>query len=479
MTANGDNDGLIADREIEPLLARLAHVSLVVLAVSGGADSMALLHLVSRWRAARDADQSPRIVVATVDHALRPESRREAEMVAAVSAGLGFEHAILTWAGDKPKSGVQAAARDARYRLLTKFAKEKLAERRGAPGPAISDVTINVREGEVSCAVVTAHTQDDQAETVLMRLARGSGLQGLSGIAPCVERDGVWLMRPLLDIPKSRLMATLTAMGQSWIEDPSNDDSRFERVRWREARTVLESLGLSAPAIARSAQRLQRVQALVAEAAAQWIAENVSFNDGAFTTIRMAAFESPGEVALRGLRILMTYQGGEATDAELSQIETLVDTLAMVAASRSDLPPTTLGGCIIDAAAQRGTIEPVVRIFREVGCNGLPTLVLEAGESGDWDCRFRFIAAPALDAPVTVAALGNEGWASLKRNRPDLADIGLPARAAQTLPALWQDGRLAAVPFFSKFDTHLSGAGLLSSVTTLSPEAIQPAVFEG
>lgn len=479
MTANPGHDEPIADWEIEPLLAPLSNASILVLAVSGGADSMALLHLVARWCGSKTEAQRPKVVVATVDHALRPESRREAEIVAAVSAGLGFEHAILAWDGDKPKSGVQAAAREARYRLLTKFAKEKLKESDDLSGHETSDAEIDAVHDEARCVLVTAHTQDDQAETVLMRLARGSGLQGLSGMAPCVARDGIWLMRPLLEVRKSRLTATLTAMGQSWIEDPSNDDLRFERVRWREARAVLESLGLSAPAIARSAQRLQRVQTLVAEAASQWIAANVSFNDGAYTTIRLAAFESSGEVALRGLRILMTYQGGGATDAELSQIETLVDGLAMVADARSDMPATTLGGCIIDAIAERGMIEAVVRIFREPGCNGLPTLVLEAGESGDWDRRFRFSASAALDAPIAVAALGHEGWAHLKRDRLDLADIRLPARAAQTLPAIWQDGRLRAVPFFSKFDVHLAGSDLLDSVTILTPETGQPAVFEG
>lgn len=468
MSATRASDEPIADQEIEPLLGRLADATVLVLAVSGGADSMALLHLVSRWCRSRGDDHCPRVIVGTVDHGLRRESRDEAEMVAAVSAQLGFEHAILTWDGDKPASGVQAAAREARYRLLTSLAKQKLKESSGTSG-----------HDDARAVLVTAHTLDDQAETVLMRLARGSGLQGLSGMAPCVERDEIHLMRPLLDIPKSRLTATLASMGQSWIEDPSNEDLRYERVRWREARATLESLGLSAAAIARSAQRLQRVQTLVAEAASQWIATYVDFHDGAFTTIRLDAFDSPGEVAIRGLRILLQYQGGASNDAELSQIETLVDTLATVAADRSDLPAMTLGGCIIDAAAHRGTIEPVVRIFRESGPNGLPALVLEAGESGSWDRRFRFSAAPTLDKPITVAALGDEGWAYLKRERPDLADIGLPARAAQTLPAVWHDGRLSAVPFFSRFDTHLSGSDLIAPVTVMTPQPGQTALFEG
>jgi len=468
MTANRVNDEPIADQEIEPLFTPLADASVLVLAVSGGVDSMALLHLIARWRSLRSGVHFPRVVVATVDHALRPESRGEAEVVAAVSARVGFEHSILTWDGDKPTRGVQAAAREARYRLLTSFAKQTLKESAGASDP-----------DDIRPVLVTAHTQDDQAETVLMRLARGSGLQGLSGMAPRVERDDVLLRRPLLDVSKSRLKATLVAMGQSWIEDPSNEDLRYERVRWREARAALETLGLSSAAIARSAQRLQRVQTLVAEAASQWIEANVDFHEGAYTTIRLEAFENPSEVAIRALRILLQYQGGVSASAELSQIETLVDVLATAAAARSDLPATTLGGCIIDAAVSRGTLEPAVRIFRESGSNGLPVLELDAGESGSWDRRFRFHAAPALDKPITIAALGDEGWAFLKRQRPDLADIGLPARAAQTLPAVWQDERLTAVPFLGRFDTHLFGSDLIASVTILTPQPGQTVILEG
>src|SRR5690606_10829434 len=128
MTANRVNDEPIADQEIEPLFAPLADASVLVLAVSGGVDSMALLHLIARWRSLRSGVHFPRVVVATVDHALRPESRGEAEVVAAVSARVGFEHSILTWDGDKPTRGVQAAAREARYRLLTSFAKQTLKE---------------------------------------------------------------------------------------------------------------------------------------------------------------------------------------------------------------------------------------------------------------------------------------------------------------------------------------------------------------
>jgi tRNA(Ile)-lysidine synthase len=458
--ANGMREEPIDDREIERLLAPLREFPVLVLAVSGGADSMALLHLVSRWRDMLADEQRPSVIVATVDHGLRPESRREAEMVARSSAEAGFEHVILTWGGAKPATGVQAAARDARYQLLMSLAEQKARDLANAHS-----------DGDVRAGLVTAHTQDDQAETVLMRLARGSGIQGLSGIAPRVERDGVWLLRPLLDVPKARLVATLTAAGKSWVEDPSNEDQRFERVRWREAQGTLQSLGLTPQAISRSARRLQRVLSMVAEAAAHWIAKHANFNEGAFTSIDLAAFENGGEEALRGLQAVMQRAGGSASDAELSQVETVFDALTEAARSCSDLAPVTLGGCIVEAIAGHGAIEPVVRVFREVG-SGLPSLELEAGKSGVWDRRFRVAARDGIAGPLTVKALGSDGWARLKRDRPDLADLGLPARAAATLPAVWQGERLVAVPYFGAADVHLSGSEVLAEMSFIGIGAL-------
>ncbi|SDO69544.1 tRNA(Ile)-lysidine synthase [Filomicrobium insigne] len=461
MTANGNDDAPISDREIALLLASLSGFSLLVLAVSGGSDSMALMHLVSRWRGTLEEGQRPEVLVATVDHGLRPESRHEAEVVGQVSAQLGFGHVILTWDGKKPVSGVQAAAREERYRLLMGL----LAER--------SRLQMRHRaEGEgARAALVTAHTQDDQAETLLMRLARGSGIQGLSGIMPMTERDdGIWLVRPLLEVPKARLKATLEADGQTWIEDPSNDDVRFERVRLREAREMLASLGLTSRALGRSARRLQRVQALVAEAAGQWIEANANFNEGAYATVKLAAFSDAGEVAVRGLQAILSRMGGDASDPELSQIETLVDSLADTAAANAEMASTTLGGCIIEVARQRGANEPVVRIFREAGSYGLPIRYLHAGESEIWDRRFRLTASPDLSDPIYVAALGADGWAQLKRERPDLADFGLPARAAATLPALWLEARLVAVPYLGALDVNLSGEGRLTEAAFLGVE---------
>jgi len=453
---NGRREGPITDEEIGPLLELLGDFPVLMLAVSGGADSMALLHLVARWRDQLAEGTRPEIYVATVDHGLRPESRREAEFVAEAAAAAGFSHDILTWTGEKPQSGVQAAAREARLRLLAGLATRK-----------VKDYARRHGRGDVELAAVTAHTLDDQAETVLMRLARGSGIQGLSGMHPCVERDGLFLLRPLLGTSKVRLVATLQAVGKAWIEDPSNEDHRFERARWREARPVLESLGLTAPAIARSARRLQRVQMMVSEAAGRWIADFGDMHGGAYASLRLEAFENGGEVALRGLQAVMQRLGGEAASAELSQVETVYEGLCEAAKTNSDMPAVTVGGCIIDAIARRGAIDPVARVFREAGNNGLSKLELGAGETGLWDRRFRIVARQELSEPILIEALGHKGWANLKRERPDLADLGLPARAAATLPAIRQGEKLVAVPYLGGADLHLAGRDYVTEVSFL------------
>ena len=178
----------------------------LAVAVSGGRDSLALTLLSHGWAAERDG----RVVGLIVDHGLRAESAAEAAATQAVLACAGIEGAILTWSGDKPRAGLQEAARMARYRLLRDECR-----RRGI------------------LHLLLAHHADDQAETVAMRLARRSGPDGLAGMAALVDQPEVRLLRPLLGESRARLTATLLARGVQWLDDPSNVDPRFERARLR------------------------------------------------------------------------------------------------------------------------------------------------------------------------------------------------------------------------------------------------------
>src|SRR5262249_13344993 len=180
----------------------------VAVAVSGGSDSMALALLAHDWATRRGGE----IAALTVDHGLRTEAAAEARQVGRWLRGRGIAHRILRWRPPPGalSGGMQAAARAARYRLLADWGRQR---------------------GGLHVAL--AHQREDQAETVLLRLARGSGLDGLAAMAPIAERAGVRLIRPLLPIPRARLRATLAGAQQSWVDDPSNDDPAHARIRMR------------------------------------------------------------------------------------------------------------------------------------------------------------------------------------------------------------------------------------------------------
>ena len=214
------------------LFAGLETGSGLVLAVSGGPDSLALMRLAARWR---DSGAAVALHVATVDHGLRANSGVEAAQVGQWARALGLNHEILLWRGEKPKSGLQERAREARYALLFGHARAVGAQ-----------------------ALVTAHHADDQWETILMRLARGSGLAGLAGMA----REQVFpqgrLLRPLLALPKQALIDLCRREGQDFFEDPANSNPAYERARWRAAAAALHALGLTPERLGKLAERARK-----------------------------------------------------------------------------------------------------------------------------------------------------------------------------------------------------------------------------
>jgi len=306
---SSEDDLPISANEAERLLAPLAEAAALVLAVSGGPDSMALMWLAARWRGA--LANGPRLVAVTVDHGLRPESAREARAVKAIARTLDVPHQTLRWRDEKPKAGIPEAARTARYHLLAGAAR-----RAGASH------------------VVTAHTRDDQAETVLMRLLRGSGLTGLAAMAPVSRRDGVLLARPLLEVPKARLVATLRAAGVPFSDDPTNRDPTFTRPRLRALLPALAAEGGDARALATLAARVGRANAaieLMTDGAERYLAllaagepaqraeAGESFEARAFVAL-------PAEIRLRLLMRVINRVGTEGP-VELGKAEALLDRL--------------------------------------------------------------------------------------------------------------------------------------------------------
>ena len=244
--------GAEPEMEIERFARDLARVAgnagRIALAVSGGPDSMALLLLAAAARPGQ-------VVVATVDHRLRPESAGDAVAVARECAALGVPHATLTAAAPITGSSLQARARDVRYALLARWAR-----------------------GQGAQAIATAHHADDQAETFLMRAARGSGLSGLAGIRPRIEIEGVPVVRPLLDWRRAELRAIVRRAGVAFVDDPANADPRHDRTRFRQLLDLHEWLGV--PQLAASAAQLAEVDADV-RATADWLwSERASEEDG-------------------------------------------------------------------------------------------------------------------------------------------------------------------------------------------------------
>jgi tRNA(Ile)-lysidine synthase len=307
--------------EASALFAPLAGERALVVAVSGGPDSVALLALMAEWAAAGRCQ----LHAVTVDHGLRPEAADEASLVAALCGELGVPHRIRHWRGERPQTGLQEKARAARYALL--------AEEARALGAG---------------AIVTAHTLDDQAETLLMRMAAGSGLAGLAGMALRGETHGVALLRPLLGIPKSRLLATCAARGLAFAQDPSNVDPRFARVRWRRLLPELAREGLGASRLGLLAERLARADAALQARAAQIFAALSTSGEGDERRLDLAALcREPDEIVIRVLALALAEaraadDAGE-TPLRLARLEDCA--LALAAAARAGRAlRRTLGG---------------------------------------------------------------------------------------------------------------------------------------
>ena len=384
----------------------------VAVAVSGGADSLALCLILDDWAALCGG----RVVALTVDHGLRPGSAAEARRVARRLGPLGIEHHVLTWKGAKPTSNRQAAARAARYGLLGDWCA-----------------------GRGVLHLATAHHREDQAETLLLRLGRGSGLDGLAAMPAVSETDGVRLLRPLLAVPKARLEATLTARGVHWDEDPSNADMAFRRVQIRRLLATVEEGVLDATRLAAAVKHLGRARAALERDASRLLARTVAIDPAGFAWLDPEPVAAaPREIGLRALSRVVRAVGGRPYTPRLDRLERLYARLP----SGPDRG-ATLGGCRILRRGGR-----LLLIVREAA--GPPSIPLRPGQSLRWDGRFdvRVVRTADPSGALTLAPLGVEGWKELARSaRPELADA-VPAAARGVVPGLFDAAGLVEAPQF-------------------------------
>ncbi|MGR3677522.1 MAG: tRNA lysidine(34) synthetase TilS [Paracoccaceae bacterium] len=366
-------------------------------AVSGGGDSVALLHILLTSL----KDEPVEIFAATVDHGLRPESHREAKQVATLCDQLGIEHTTLRWQNWDGQGNLQDQARRARYQLLTDWAKTC-----GIPVLALG------------------HTADDQAETVLMRLARASGVSGLAAMPVRRTENGVMLFRPLLGVTRAELRSYLKRRGQSWVDDPSNDDTGYERIRMRQAFDVLEPLGLSVPVLARVADNMSR-----AREALDWYTflaarELVEIRGGAVTFDIRCFRTHPNEISRRLLIRALSWVGATGYAPRQQPVE---EALEAIRNARS----YTLNGCRIVCRGGRAWICRELQAVREkVERPGLL-----------WDQRW-ILHGGRADCKETVGVLGQEGLLQC----PNWRDQGLPREVLLATPALWRGDTLVSAP---------------------------------
>src|SRR5499427_4311180 len=273
-----DNQSPLSALDAKRLFADWKRAPAIVIAVSAGPDKDELMWLMARWR--RALAHGPHLVAVTVDHGLRKQAAREAREVKHLAQMLELPHRTMRWTGVKPRTGLPAVARAERYRLLAKIARSVGATH-----------------------VLTAHTRDDQAETLLMRLLRGSGIAGLSAMARESERDGILLARPFLDVPKSRLAATLNKARIAFADDPTNRDATFMRPRLRALLPLLAAEGGDARGLSRLASRLARANAAVevlADGAERYLALRADPSRSGLDALAFAGL--PEEIRLRLLR---------------------------------------------------------------------------------------------------------------------------------------------------------------------------------
>lgn len=374
----------------DPLPRRLG------VAVSGGGDSTALLCLLA------DIAQTEQVELfaATVDHGLRPESATEAETVAALAQDWNIPHETLKWDGWDGTGNLQDAARRARYHLLTDWAKRLELD-----------------------AIALGHTADDQAETVLMRLGRAAGVSGLSAMAPARREGGITLLRPLLYTTREDLRNYLRAKEVEWIEDPSNHDLRFDRIKARAALSGLDQIGITTHTLSHVAENMAQARVALAQYAQDSARCVVRVEDGDLCVDRSAFAAMPEEIRRRILTAAVRWIAGAEYTPRHSAVAQALKAILMGKTG-------TIGGCILLPDGENTWI-----------CRELKAVAQQTAPPGTlWDGRW-IVTGPTTEG-AEIRPLGEDGIVQLENWRT----TGKPRAALLSGPAVWTGQTLLAAP---------------------------------
>ncbi|WP_247226551.1 tRNA lysidine(34) synthetase TilS [Yoonia sp. F2084L] len=373
---------------------------LIGLSVSGGGDSIALMQLAVRLRSPKH------LRVITIDHGLRPEAKDEIALVAAQAAKLGLHHTVTRWEWDG-QGNLQAAARAGRWGAIYDWA-----------------MMYNMRE------VWLGHTEDDQVETVLMRLARGSGIDGLTAMYPLTNRNGLRVLRPMLGIARADLRDWLRAEQINWCDDPSNEDPRFDRVRARQMFTQLETLGLTRKRLLQTIDHMQAAHKSLQAAAHQFAKEHIRQDAGDLIFAPAAVDLKKADAPRRVMAAAFSWVGGKAYRPRFEQM------LETVAKAQNGAT-VTLGGCLLSSDQNN-----MVRMTREAAATNAVTrpAAHRVNATGVfWDRRW-LLEGPLADH-LTYKALGDGIKAC-----PNWRDSGMPRVSLLASPSVWNADTLLAAP---------------------------------
>lgn len=383
----------------------------VAVALSGGPDSLSLVLLADRWARA----QGGRVHAITIDHAIRPNSAAEAQTVAGWMAARGISHETHRLQEALPATDLQGQARAARYRALERICAERSI-----------------------LHLLTGHHREDQAETFMLRLARGSGVDGLAAMAAVTPRRHIRILRPLLDAPRARLGATCIAMGQASVDDPSNRNPVFARVKLRQGWGVLDAGGLSADRLAQTAQHLGRARAALEDDTAALLARVARYHEAGFARLdSQGLLRASPEIGLRALVRVLQLVGGQYYKPRFERTERLY-------AELQHAVDRTLGGCRLVSEAG-GT----VLIYREPAA--IARLQPLGRETVQWDGRFTATAARHAWDGLSIGALGPEGAAFMRATLRLSPDHAIPPRVRPTLPCIRRLDEIQAVPHLNYY----------------------------
>jgi len=380
----------------------------LAVAVSGGGDSMALALLADKWARHRGG----KIIALTVDHGLRTGSDKEASQVGNWLQRYNIEHHTLTWVGPKPTSAIQARARAARYDLMENWCRENSI-----------------------LHLLLGHTTGDQAETFLMRLEKGSGPDGLSAMSIISERRDCRLIRPLLSLSGTNLRTYLRAENQVWIEDPSNQNEKFDRIRWR---NLMADQGLAPDGYCQAADRYAMARTVLEAETARLAASALFVHPAGFIRLSRKLFlNAQQDLAERLLARVLSNVGGTAYPPRRRKVADLFSLMA-----KGGFQSRTLGRCRIVES------DDDLLVSRERRWLPKP-IKIEAETRMLWDGRFDLSfhkPSRRCGEPRFLGPLEESGWRDVVADHPEVRGMAVPSKVLVTLPALFDKDGVFSVP---------------------------------